>query len=123
MADTPMSDKIGEVAEVLVRSDGRAVWLSVDGNQIVRIRVERVVVVDQRETTDGEVLEYVGTELRDLRMKTSQWSEMNKRKVDSAKAERRYADSNRYEGRQDIWERVTALLDKIIRDYNLKERQ
>ena len=116
-----MSDKIGEEAEIIVRSDGRTVWLNVDGQQIVRISVERVKVTDQRETTDKEVLGYVATEIRELRLKASQYAGMNSRKVKDAKSERRYADSNRYEGRQDIWERVTALLDKILRDYGLKE--
>lgn len=116
-----MSDKIGEEAEIIVRSDGRTVWLNVDGQQIVRITVERVVVRDQRQTTDGEILGYVATEIRELRLKASQYAAMNSRKVKDAKDERRYSDSHRYEGRQDIWERVTALLDKILRDYNLKE--
>lgn len=119
-----MSDEIvtGERLEVVVRADGKAVWLHLDGVQVMRFKVERVEVEDQRQTTIAETLGYVATEIRELRLKASQYAEMNKRKRSDAQAERRYGDGNRYEGRQEVWERVAAILDKMIREHGLKER-
>jgi len=117
-----MADKIGVEAEIVIRSDGRAVWLNVDGQTIVRVGVERVRVEDQRQTTDAEILGYVAVELRELLLKASQYELSNKRKVGDAKAERRIADSHRYEGRMEVWARVWTLVNRILDSYDLKER-
>lgn len=116
---TEYKNYLGDKAEVVIRSDGKAVWLNVDNDVSVRVSCDTVSVEDQRQTTFEELVEYLGTEIRELRLKCSQYSESAKRKAADARDARRYSDASRHNGRQDVYEIMVAQLQRIIDDYKL----
>ena len=80
------------------------------------------MVADFNATPD-EMVEYLATEIIQLRLDCSQFSLRQAEKSKDAQYQRRYAEANKHNGRSEAYETVAARLDKIIRDYSLKERR
>lgn len=117
-----MTDFVGaDSVEVVVSSDGKQLWVHKDGDTVLRVaQIQKLNVRDDRSTTFQEMIEYLTTELRQLRLDCSQYSESQRRKVQDAHYERRYTDSHKAQGRKEVYDQIFAKIDRIMHDYKLE---
>jgi hypothetical protein len=117
------TDWRGDECEIVVREDGMTAWVNIDGRTKLRASVKNVIVRDQRDMQASEVLEFVTDEIKQLMLDCSQHGMNERNKSIDAKAERRYSDAHKSNGRQEVYETMLGKLGRIVRDYRLNDRK